>query len=266
MKDGARGIQSVEVSGRILRALVETGEPMMLKDLAETAELKPAQCHAYLTSLKNVNLVHQDWATGLYSAGSFALRLGVSWLESNPLTSRAIRELRALTEEFGVMSLLTAWGQFGPTIVHIYAGQTQGALNLRQGSRFSVTRAATGRIFAAFSTSPDVQARIDAELAHRSDTVSLGTDLLPEDFTAMIEDIRACGYSVAREAPIPGVNAISIPLFNANGQLACAATLIGTVKDLNVNPDSPVVQRMLEAAQKLSDAQQTDHAVMTPAS
>lgn len=252
MRDGGRGIQSIEVSGRILRALVHSGEPMMLKDIAGEADLKPAQCHAYLTSMKAVGLVHQDWATGLYSAGPFALRLGVSWLHGNPQTAQAIRDLKALTEEFGVMSLLSSWGEFGPTIVHIYAGLTQAALNLRQGSLFSVTGTANGRVFAAYRDEPDVQAQIEGELAHKSGLQAIGADLTLEDFTAHVSEVRDLGYSVARESPIPGVNAIAVPLFGADGKLAFAASLIGSVENLPVDPDAPAVVRMLQMSRALS--------------
>ncbi len=67
MSKSARGIQSIEVSGRIMQALLDAGEPMMLKDMAQAADLKPAQCHAYIASLKKIGLVHQDSSSGLYS-------------------------------------------------------------------------------------------------------------------------------------------------------------------------------------------------------
>ncbi|WP_417264275.1 helix-turn-helix domain-containing protein [Celeribacter sp.] len=76
MANAGRGIKSIEVSGRVLSALMEAGEPMMLRDIAEQADLKPALCHACLTSMKDVGLAHQDPATGLYHTGHFAIQLG----------------------------------------------------------------------------------------------------------------------------------------------------------------------------------------------
>ncbi|WP_238368785.1 IclR family transcriptional regulator [Mesobacterium pallidum] len=252
MKGGARGIQSIEVSGRILDALIISGEPMMLKDLAEAAGLKPAQCHAYLTSLKNVGLVHQDWATGHYSAGPAALRLGVSWLQSDSMTAQTVEELKAITEELGVMSLITVWGQFGPTIVHIYAGLTQAALNLRQGSLFSVTGTAAGRVFAAYCHGPEIRAQVEDELAHRAVSPSLGEELTTEDFDAHMRDIEKHGYSAANEKPIPGVNAVAVPLFGADGRLRLVASLIGGIDRLPVGEADLPVQRMLALSKRLS--------------
>jgi len=37
----SRGIQSIEVGGRLLEALARVGEPMMLRDLAREAAMTP---------------------------------------------------------------------------------------------------------------------------------------------------------------------------------------------------------------------------------
>ena len=73
-----RGVQSVEVGARILRALVELGAPAMLRDVATKAAVAPAQAHAYLVSFRNAGLVEQDPSTGRYLLGPFALQLGLA--------------------------------------------------------------------------------------------------------------------------------------------------------------------------------------------
>ena len=45
-----RGIQSIEVGGQVLRALVHCGRPMALNDLAFEAGMAPARAHPYLMS------------------------------------------------------------------------------------------------------------------------------------------------------------------------------------------------------------------------
>lgn len=254
MRDGARGIQSVEVSGRILRALVKAGRPMMLKDLSEAADLKPAQCHAYLASLKNVDLVRQNDSTGLYSPGSFALRLGVSWLNANPQTRSAIGQLKMLAQEHRVMSLIVVWGSFGPTIAHAYAGWTQASLNLRQGSLFSITGSATGRIFAAFSKALNAEQMISAELDNTSEHPAIGEDIDRTVFEGMIREIRGRGYSIARGRPIPEINAIASPVFDNKGELVFAASLIGSAENLSVNEDAIAIQQMLHLSHDVSES------------
>jgi DNA-binding IclR family transcriptional regulator len=226
---------------------------MMLKDLAQAADLAPAQCHAYLTSLRHVGLVHQDPVTGLYRTGSFALRLGICWLKSDPLAAAAVQELRALSDDLGIMSVLAAWGTQGPTIVQMNAGVTQTALNVRQGTVFSATGTATGRVFAAFGNTEDVEKGIAADLDNSVPRSSIGTLLTREDFEKMRAETRENGYAVAAGAPIPGINAVSAPIFGRDDGLAFVATLIGPADELSVETGSDTVKRLIDTAQALSE-------------
>lgn len=247
MTGRTRGIQSIDISGRILRALVEGDAPMMLKELAQAADLAPAQCHAYLTSLRNVGMVFQDPESGRYAMGPFAMRLGIGWLRGTPLVAAAIRVLGLVTRETGVMSQVVVWGQGGPTIVHIHEGATPHALNLRQGTLYSVTGTASGRVFAAFGAGAGIAARIAAELDDIGGLGLLGQGLPRPAFEAECAATRARGHAIAREMPIPGINAVSAPVMDRQGALALAVTLIGTAASLPVTPGAPIIHR-LEAA------------------
>lgn len=252
MRDGARGIQSVEVSGRILRALVQTCEPMMLRDLAQAADLAPAQCHAYLTSLRQVDLVYQDPRTGLYSTGPFALRLGIGWLRSSPLASAAMRELKALTAELGFLSLLAVWGEWGPTIVHINAGVAPMALNMRPGTVYSVTGTATGRVFAAFGAFPGIAEMIARDLSHPENSGVIGGLVGQQDFEESLATTRANGYAIASGSPIPGINAVAAPIYGSDGSLQFVGTLVGPSDELSVHKGSAAATSLVAMAKALS--------------
>src|ERR1700761_340149 len=76
-----RGIQSIEVGGQLLRALVHEGRPMALKDLAREAEMSPAKAHPYMVSFGRLGLVEQDRTSGHYLLGPLALQLGLIALQ-----------------------------------------------------------------------------------------------------------------------------------------------------------------------------------------
>jgi DNA-binding IclR family transcriptional regulator len=254
MASGGRGIQSIEVSGRIMNALVSTCDAMMLKDLALAAELPPAQCHAYLTSMKNVGLVVQDSRSGLYRLGPFAMSLGMSWLKSARAPSKAIEMTKTLTDDLGIMSLIAVWGLQGPTIVNIHEGLSKTALNLRQGTLYSVTGTATGRVFAAFGDRPEIKRKIDAELAGDGDTRSIGTDMSETEFDTLIASTRERGFASADGAPIPGISAVSAPVLGDGGSLELAITLLGPSSEVLTGKETRTVQRLLETAAQISKA------------
>ena len=51
-----RGIQSIEVGGQLLRAMVHHGRPMALKDLAREADMTPAKAARLLRGRHRVAL------------------------------------------------------------------------------------------------------------------------------------------------------------------------------------------------------------------
>ena len=74
MAKAQRGIQSIEVGGRLLAVLVDAAKPLTLRDLAQKAGMTSAKAHPYLVSFGKLGLVEQDAVTGRYGLGPFALQ------------------------------------------------------------------------------------------------------------------------------------------------------------------------------------------------
>lgn len=226
---------------------------MMLSEIAEAAGMKPAQCHAYMTSLKHIGLVHQNAQSGLYAVGHLALNLGMSWLDTDRQMSQAIEGLAAITEDVVATSILFVWGKQGPTVAHIDAGPRQASLSIRQGSLFSLVGTSAGRVFAAFLETAEVRAMIAAELAHASQTRSLGVDLTAEELDRYIVEIRQLGYSMVQGTPVPAVNTVAAPVFGPDGALTCVLSLVGATEDFPLDVEADGVRRLLDLARGLSD-------------
>ena len=64
-----RGIQSIDVGGRLLQAIARSDGAMMLKEMAEAADMPAAKAHAYLVSFCKLGLMEQDPVTGRYDLG-----------------------------------------------------------------------------------------------------------------------------------------------------------------------------------------------------
>ena len=100
-----RGIQSIEIGGRLLTALVEEGGPMSLGDLAKKAGMPSAKAHPYLVSFGSFGLVEQTPLTGRYELGPFALQLGLISLH---LLDPVRIAIPMITPEFGSPSAVYA--------------------------------------------------------------------------------------------------------------------------------------------------------------
>lgn len=252
MNDRSRGVQSVEIAGRILAALAGIAGPMMLRDLAAAADLAPAQAHAYLVSLRKLDLVEQDTATGRYRLGPFALRLGLARMRvSDPLrmASDAIVEL---SDALDLMVIVTVWGDRGPTVVQVHESATQVHANVRAGTILALSATASGLVFAAFGQPDLIEPPLRTELRSPRTAERPPSRRTLADVRRDAAQARAQGYATTDGWPVPGVSAISAPVFDHSGQIQLAITAMGPSGVVNISPGSAQVAAVLTAAHDLS--------------
>lgn len=252
MASEARGIQSIDVGGRVLAVLAKWAGPVMLRDLALATELPPAQVHAYLTSFRRIGLVEQDQQSGQYSMGSFALRLGLSRIRSVPGLAAASRALAPLSEETGLMTVIVVWGPRGPTVIQVQDGTEPLNLNIRIGTLFSVVGSASGWLFACFGKQEAINETARAELDGGKIIVNSTIKDLKANFEVEVAATRKRGYSVSSGVSVPGINAASAPVFDENGELLLGVTMVGKEADLPIDGDGDAIPRLLKIAENLS--------------
>ncbi|MBF9235499.1 IclR family transcriptional regulator [Microvirga alba] len=245
-----RGVQSIEVGGRILIVLSTAGGALMLKDIAALAAIPAAQAHAYLVSFRKLGLIEQD-ARGLYQLGPLALQLGVARMRSHEPLRLACTAAGELAAQIGMMVTVSVWGTHGPTIVQVNEGGDQVHVNLRAGTVYSIVGTATGKVFAAFMPESLVWPYVRAEISKKkqADTTSASH---PTAFRREIAKIKRLGYGTALGNPIPGVNAISSPVYDHTRQMKLAITIIGLAKNLDVGAESKDVKELLKFTGLLS--------------
>jgi DNA-binding IclR family transcriptional regulator len=240
----SRGIQSIEVGGRLLKALVHHGRPMPLKDLAREADMTPAKAHPYLVSFGKLGLIEQRPDSGHYGLGALALQLGMISLQQVDPIRLASAELPALALAVGQTVGVAIWGNRGPTFVRLEEGPTAVHVNMRHGTVVSVRGTASGRLFAAFMPRERVLAALRAE--------SGKAVRLEPGFEAELAAVRAQRFSSIVDGTVKGVTAIAAPVFDGFGQMLIALTAIGPSATLQPGPDSGAAQALVACAAGLS--------------
>src|SRR5260221_4994234 len=158
-----RGIQSIEVGGQVLLALVHHGGSMALKDLAREAGMAPAKAHPYLVSYARIGLIQQAPQNGLYFLGPLAVQLGlISLQQANPVQV-ATPLIVELAQRVGHTVAIAVWGTRGATIVRLEESPAAVHVNMRHGTVFSLANTASGRLFAAFQTPAAAREQLEAE-------------------------------------------------------------------------------------------------------
>jgi DNA-binding IclR family transcriptional regulator len=248
--DGKHGVQSLEVGMSILRAMVSGKRSMMLKDIAQAADMPPSKAHRYLVSLIRSGLVEQDRLTSRYDLGPFALNLGLVALDRVDrirLGLNAISELRDLTNE---TVALAVWSDRGPVIVRWERPRRPITVNVLTGTSLSLLSSAAGRVFAAWLPEPQTEALLRAEI--ESGRVPAGIASL-DDARRLLADVRARGLSVISSGYFArGVEAAAGPVFNFKNEINMSIALVGVEGTLDLRLESPVLLALKEACAALS--------------
>jgi DNA-binding IclR family transcriptional regulator len=249
-----QGIQSIEIGGAILRALITSGRPTMLKDIARFSSMPAAKAHRYLVSFQRMGLVSQDLQSARYSLGPFALSLGLSALASLDPLRLSGPILDELCDDIGMGVGLAVWGSSGATIVRYVDTGDAISVSLKVGRVLALHDSATGRCFSAFDSAPAIQQALTAELKRKATTSKISIAELRKAQEQKIVEARQNGIASAGGSHIPGINGLSAPVFDFTGQMVAAVTALGSAGQFQADPKSKEATRVKTAAAKLSNA------------
>ena len=252
----SRGIQSIEVGGRLLLALAHHGQPLALKDLAAAADMSAGKAHPYLVSFIKLGLVEREPEGGRYGLGPLALQMGLIGLQQYDPVRLATERIDELARATGHTVAIAVWGHRGPTLVRIAEAPSPVHVSMRHGTVMSIQDTASGRLFAAFGPHEAVQEALDneARLAPpRASRARAGGHFgLGAAFDREIAKVRADGVACIDGVALPGVSAVSVPVFDARGQLVLSLTAIGPSATFDSAVDGAVAARLKPAALQLS--------------
>lgn len=249
-----RRIQSIETGHRLLVALVRAAQPLPLGELAAAAQMTSAKAHPYLVSYINSGLVRQNTITGHYELGPFAMQMGlISLQRSTPLrTAQPIVEETA--SKIGHTLATAVLGSHGATIVHLCEASHPVHVNMRAGTVMSMRYTATGHVFAAWLAPKVAEYYLEREYA---DTHTLRTTHFNYDdttFAQLLQRVRTNGAAQAVGNPLPGIDALSVPVFDYSGNLVLALTSIGPSAIFDVNLQGQTALALKECAARISNA------------
>ena len=227
----AKGIQSVEIGFGLVRALVEAGGPLPLKQIAQAAAMSPSKARMYLVSLMRIGLIAQADGTGLYALGPYAAELGAVALQRTDLLASAQFVMEDLARRTGALMLLASWGHNGATLLR----QTEGAealpIDFRVGGHVSLTRTATGHVFLAFLPTHATAAQHALEVAENQADPELAS--LDAAYLGQVAaSVRASGIATMKNVRIGsglvlvGYTAVAVPILDRDGLLRLVLTAL----------------------------------------
>ena len=123
------------------------------------------------------------------------------------------------------------------------------AYGLHLGARLPAHATSTGRVLLACLSKAEFKAWLTGRALAR---IAPQTEVKPVAFKALIAQVRADDYCLAREAHELGIHALAVPLRNMQGQTLAALNVVGTAEQLT---ESAVQHKwlplLLDAAREL---------------
>jgi len=246
------GIQSVEVSAALLRALAETSAPMTLTSLAKHSRMSLSKAHKYLASFIRIGLVRQDSASGRYMLGRFAAELGFAAMRNIDVVEIAQETLDSLRDRLDTTAALSVWGSQGPTVVRKALNLQPVSLLVQLGTVTPLLTSSTGRVFAAYLDRRKTKTTIDRELADRKGAAARSGLRTMSDVEKLLAKVQKDGMAVAVGLMHPGFIGMSAPVFDITGDIIATINLAGMDGVMDTRPQSAARRALRAAAADLS--------------
>ncbi|AJP56371.1 IclR family transcriptional regulator [Pandoraea vervacti] len=247
-----RGIQALESTGVLLEALVAAGRPLPLNALAREAGMAPAKAHPHLVSLQRAGLLSRD-ANGNFEAGGLSLELGLMALQRLSPTGEAEPEILSLARATGLSAAMAVLGPVGPTVVRLEEAMRPQHVSLRIGTVLSLVNTAIGRTFAAFLPEAVLDGLLAQEPVRMAGLGVEGRVAKPaSDYATRLATIRERRLDTALSNPVPGIDTISVPVFDHTGEVTLVLALMGSTGSFDTSFDAGPSQALRAAAHRLS--------------
>lgn len=246
-----RGIQSIETGSNLLLRLSQHLRPLALKDLARAAGMTPGKAHPYMVSFLKVGFVRQTPA-GHYELGPLALQLGLSRLQRMDPVKEASQLIEDLARDTNQSVAIAVWGNLGPTIVRLEEPVEPLHVNLRTGTVMSLINTATGRLFAAYLPAPMVERLLGDELSRFGHGGDGASAINRETLASLLTETRKHGLSRTRGKPIPGIDALCAPVFDAEGHIVLGILAMGPTATFDSTWEGKVARALRQCAAEVS--------------
>ena len=179
-----------------------------------------------------------------YGLGPYVVQLGLSAIRQLELVDVAREPMEALRERTGLAVFLSIWGNRGPTVMLKLDGRWEIPLSIRQGYVLPILSSATGHVFQAHLPEHETATLVAREAEMAPELAARARDGLAE--------VRATGVAVSDQQLNQGFAAVSAAIFDHDGRLAAALTVLGMRAAIDLDRSGPLVRAVAASAGAIS--------------
>jgi len=212
--------------------MAKHGEAIGVSELSKKVGANKPKTYRHLRTLLANGYVDQDEETDKYFLTLKLFHLGQAVATQTEFLVEARRVMSRLREFTGLAVSVGQVESEGVRILDILRHRADIEITTPPGTLFNFTSSAQGKIALAFAKQDTpVTAQLQAEL----------------------NQISQCGWAVAPQQSLVGVNALAAPVFDANAHLVGTLAVVGSLQHLPAQPNPEVIQAVLDAASTVSE-------------
>lgn len=243
-----QGIDAVEVAGAIMQALLRCPRPARLKDIEIATGIPSAKIHRYLVSMIRCGLVRRHGSGGRYDFGLLAHQVGQVMARDNDVVSQIEARLAQFSEQIGEVVGVAQWVGNGVTFVNWFESSPEFSIRLKPGMQLGITTSATSKLLAAYLPREVTETLVRSELEERQIHSARQVERVYKEYA----EIRARQIASSLGARRSGLNALSVPIFDRDGQVVVAVTALGMAPRFDADVTGKLAGRMLALSGELS--------------
>jgi len=221
-----------------------------ITELSKKVALSPSTTHRLLKTLQVYDFVEQEESTSKYRLGLALFRLGALVQHSMSLLKQAHRPLQRLAQITGDTATLFIVDNNEALCIDRIEGQYPvSILTVGAWGRLPLNCGGAPRALLAYQSDEDFERLIKGDHFRKMTPISI---IEPEDLWRDIKDVREKGYSIAVDDVIEGVAAIGAPIWDNNGKVIGALSVVAITPRFGEDRQPELVKTVLEQAKNIS--------------
>lgn len=242
-------VQSVERAISILESFSASEPELCVGEISRRVGIPKSTVFRLLATLEERELISQNPETGLYRLGIGLLVLANNAMITTDL-QRVVRPyLRQFAQDLNETVTLTVLDEYDAVNLELFASPERLIMRVGWvGRRMPVHATASGKAIIAFK--PEEERKKILSKALERYTPKTITD--HEKLQEKLRQIRKDGYATAFEEMEVGLNAISAPIRNHDGEVIACVSVSGPSNRLTEEYIHEISPKMLKISHKLS--------------
>lgn len=246
--DRTAGTSTLDLALRVLEYLALASEPKALAEIAAEFAASKATIYRHLVTMQRHGFVRQDNRTGYYGAGIKLIVLGEAQRGRLDVVAAAHTHLIHLRDTTGLATTLSAMVDDELVVLDLIEGRSIIDFSTRPGTRLALHASAHGKIWLAFGPHDLLEATANRAL----DGWTSATLTTPAALRREIGVVRSRGWASAPGEVMPGVNALSAPVFDHRAQLVAAVAIVGSTQAIPAQPNRDLIDQVVACARTIS--------------